>query len=54
MLKSKRKTYVVEEPSDGKQLSLNQVCKIGSIVNGTPLNRPNACFPIGPKIKTNA
>jgi hypothetical protein len=29
MLKSKGKACLVEEPSNGKQLSLNHVCKIG-------------------------
>jgi hypothetical protein len=29
MLKSKGKTYMVEEPSHLKQMSLNHVCKIG-------------------------
>jgi hypothetical protein len=33
MFKSKGKTYMVEEPSQVKQLSLNHECKIGLTMN---------------------
>jgi hypothetical protein len=40
MLKSKGKTCMVEEPSDVKQLSLNQMCKIGLMIRGKVFHSP--------------
>jgi hypothetical protein len=40
MLKSKGKACMVEEPSDVKQLYLNQMCKIGLMIRGKVFHSP--------------